>query len=79
MMHRLAYALAVSLHKVDFRNDYESSAEVIEQLMVDYSDEQKADLYALLQDTVTPGCGFSALVDTVNRALHKNDMAFGNA
>lgn len=57
--------------------DYEDTADAIEGLFTHFGDERKADLYALLQDTVRPGMAFGELEQACARALFLNTQRFG--
>jgi hypothetical protein len=50
----------------------------IEELFQDYSDEKKADLYALVTENVHLGMTYAEMVHTVNWALTKNEERFGD-
>lgn len=75
MTHRLTTTLATLLHKADL-TDYETTAQAIEEVTDGYSDDRKADLYALIQDSVNKAMAFHELRDAVDKALRSNDRRF---
>lgn len=75
MTHRLTTAFATTLHRADLR-DYEPTADAIESLTEGYTDERKADLYALIQDSVNKDMSFVELSDAIDGCLKKNDLRF---
>lgn len=69
--HPLATTLAIILAN---RDDFDELLQAsIEMLFDEYTDERKADLYAMLAERVTPQATFDALVDTVSRTLWDNE------
>lgn len=79
MMHRFTHALALMLHEgndAKSDQDYEPIADAIEVTLRGYPDEQKADLYALLADSITPNMPFKALTEAVSSALYLNERSF---
>lgn len=56
--------------------DYETTAGAIEALFEDYTDEQKADLYALLQERINATMSFVELSDSVDYCLLNNERHF---
>ncbi len=78
-MHRFTHALALLIHggnDAKVEQDYEPIADAIDATMKGYPDEQKADLYALLAETVTPGMPFGLLCVVVDAALTNNEKEF---
>lgn len=75
MNHPLTHAFATQLHRADLR-DYEPTAEAIEALTEGYTDERKADLYALIQESVNADMSFVELSGTLDRCLTKNELHF---
>lgn len=74
MTHPNTTALATMLAKAP--EDYETTAAAIEDLFEDYTDEQKADLYALLQEAVNRDMAFVELSDAVDTCLRKNEERY---
>lgn len=80
-MHRFTHALALLLEggnaaRTDL--EYEPIADAIEVTLQGYPDEQKADLYARLAESVRPAMGFGALVVAIDKALTDNERTFIN-
>lgn len=75
MRHPLTTAFATVLHRAD-RSDYEPTADAIEALTESYTDEQKADLYALIQEAVNKDMSFVELSDALDVCLTKNSEHF---
>jgi hypothetical protein len=71
-----SYTLATLLHKADL-TDYEVTADALETLYAGWTDERKADLYALLQDSVRPDMAFADLELMCAAALAANARRFG--
>lgn len=69
----LLMAAQAKAHEFEYRVH-----EVIKNLMdlMDWSDERRADLYALLVESVTPEDGMLAVEQKVSRALVKNTERF---
>jgi hypothetical protein len=78
MSHPRTYALATLLSQPGDtpRGEYEHTASAIEALFQDYTDEQKADLYALLQEAVNATMSFVELTDCCAECLNKNEEHF---
>lgn len=75
MSHVLTHAFATTLYRAD-RAAYEPTAEAIEALTEDFTDERKADLYALIQESVNKTMSFVELSDALDRCLTKNEEHF---
>lgn len=74
MTHPCTHVLALLLSpSADRQDDYEVVAGAIEALFSDYPDERKADLYALIADTVKMDMTFEARVAACNVALTSNE------
>lgn len=76
MTNPQTHTLATLLHSANDGAAYETLAPAIEELFSDFSDERKADLYALLAEAVTKGMLFTALTAAINRCLNKNEARF---
>jgi hypothetical protein len=77
MSHPRTYALAVLLSEPEPKyDDYDNTAIALEALFRDYTDEQKADLYALLQEAVNRDMSFVELTDCCAECLRKNEGHF---
>lgn len=74
MTHRLTHAFATVL--ANKPEDFEATAQAIEDLTGGYSDEHKADLYALIHEAVNQDMAFVELADTIDRCLKKSDARF---
>lgn len=75
MSHVLTHAFATTLHRADL-TDYEPTADAIEALTAGYTDDRKADLYALIQESVNRDMSFVELSDALDGCLRKNDLRF---
>ena len=75
MTHPLTHAFATTLHRADLK-DYEPTADAIEALTEGYTDERKADLYALIQESVNKDMSFEELCTALDGCLRKNDRKF---
>jgi hypothetical protein len=75
MTHPLALSFATLLHRADLQA-YEPTAEAINGLTTGFSDERKADLYALIQEAVNKDMAFVELTNTLDRCLTKNEAHF---
>lgn len=72
--HRYTYALAFLLsggNAAKTEQEYEPIADAIEETLRGYPDEQKAELYAFLAESIVPQMPWSSLVCAVNGALVK--------
>jgi hypothetical protein len=74
MSHPNTHALATLLSSQP--EDYETTASAIESLFAGFTDEQKADLYALLQERANATMSFVELSDSVNYCLLHNEEHF---
>lgn len=78
-MHQLTHAFATSLITAKAAaciEDYEPVADAISTIMGSMSDEQKADLYALVQESVRQDMPFDKLTQALDRCLRKNEEHF---
>lgn len=78
-MHPLTHAFATSLITAKAAaciEDYEPVADAISTLMGSMPDEQKADLYALVQESVRHDMPFAELTTVLDGCLRKNEAHF---
>lgn len=78
-MHRYTHGLALLIYggnAAKVEQDYEPIADAIEIWLAGYHDAQKADLYAILAETITPGMPLKELTEVVSSALYMNERAF---
>ena len=59
--------------------DFEATARAIAVLFTGYSEERKADLYALIAERVHGRMGFTELSEAVDYCLLKNERYFTRA
>jgi len=74
MTHPRTHTLSVLL--ADAPEDMDTTCDAISTLFRDYTDEQKADLYALLQESVNATMSFVELSDSVDFCLLSNEAHF---
>jgi hypothetical protein len=71
-----AYTLATLLSEPSEECDVHQTCAAIEDLFADKTDEAKADLYAMLAESVFPGQSFAAKRTACEIALRRNVMRF---
>jgi hypothetical protein len=76
LTHRLTTTLATLIGSAAQAQEYEPVAEAIEAATDGYTADRKADLYALIQDSVNKDMSFNELQDAVDKALRSNDRRF---
>lgn len=79
MTHPLTHAFATTLLQAKGAvcvEDYEPVADAIAALTEGFSDERKADLYALIHEAVNRDMAFVELTDALDGALTKNEEHF---
>jgi hypothetical protein len=76
MTHRLTHTLATTLAGAKDVEEYDGVAAAIEALTEDFGDERKADLYALIHESVNRDMSFVELSGAVDAALQKNERRF---
>ncbi len=74
MSHPRTLPLSVML--ADAPEDMDTTCDAIQALFSDYTDEKKADLYALLHEAVNRDMSFVELSDEVDFCLTANEMYF---
>lgn len=75
-MHRLTHAFALALSRASDPAEHDVVAAGIDDITRGYPDEQKADLYALIAESVRPGMPFAALCEALDKALTNNERTF---
>jgi hypothetical protein len=73
-MHSKTHTLAVLIAAQP--DDYELTARAIEALFADYTDERKADLYALVQEAANRDMQLKDLIPVIDLCLMKNEQHF---
>ena len=75
-MHRLTHAFALALTAASDPAVHDVVAGAIEDITRGYPDEQKADLYALIAESVRPGMTFENVCRALDAALTSNERHF---
>lgn len=75
-MSPYSHALATLLSEPATEDDVQRTCAAIEELFSGFTDESKADLYALLAESVYPGQTFAAREVACAIALKRNKMRF---
>lgn len=74
MSHPKTHTMAVLLSRAP--EDVDRTADAIAYIFQGYTDEQKADLYALIHEAVNETMSFVELSDAIDDALVKNEEHF---
>jgi hypothetical protein len=74
MSHPRTLPLATMLARAP--EDMDTTCDALSALFQDYTDEQKADLYALIQEAVNETMSFVELSDALDGCLVKNEEHF---
>jgi hypothetical protein len=76
MTHQLTHTLSTLIFRADRHDSYEPVAAAIEETTDGWTDERRADLYALIQESVNKTMSFVELSDSIDHALLNNERRY---